>query len=101
MRETIRSTVVGSLSESSMKELRTALTEQLRRPERPTPELSNLLKRVAREAQEEGILPEELIVIFKQLWNSLAESMRPQNVDQYERIRQNLVTLCIQAYYAE
>lgn len=101
MRETIRSTVVGSLSESSMKELRTALTEQLRRPERPTPELSNLLKRVAREAREEGILPEELIVIFKQLWNSLAESMRPQNVDQYERIRQNLVTLCIQAYYAE
>jgi hypothetical protein len=84
-----------------MKELRTALTEQLRRPERPTPELSNLLKRVAREAREEGILPEELIVIFKQLWNSLAESMRPQNVDQYERIRQNLVTLCIQAYYAE
>ncbi|HYU53191.1 MAG TPA: hypothetical protein VEK37_09620 [Gemmatimonadaceae bacterium] len=84
-----------------MKELRTALTEQLRRPERPTPELSNLLKEVAREAREKGIQPEELIVIFKQLWNSLAESMRPQNVDQYERMRQNLVTLCIQAYYAE
>ncbi len=84
-----------------MKELRTALTEQLRRPERPTPELSNLLKKVAAEAREKGIQPEELIVIFKQLWNSLAESMRPQNVDQYERIRQNLVTLCIQAYYAE
>lgn len=77
------------------------MTEQLRRPERPTPELSNLLKKVAAEAREKGIQPEELIVIFKQLWNSLAESMRPQNVDQYERIRQNLVTLCIQAYYAE
>jgi hypothetical protein len=84
-----------------MKELRTTLTEQLRRPERPTPELSNLLKKVASEAREKGIQPEELIVIFKQLWNSLAESMRPQNVDQYERVRQNLVTLCIQAYYAE
>jgi hypothetical protein len=84
-----------------MKELRTALTEQLRRPERPTPELSNLLKKVASEAREKGIQPEALIVIFKELWNSLAESMRPQNVDQYERVRQNLVTLCIQAYYAE
>jgi hypothetical protein len=84
-----------------MKELRTALTEQLRQPERPTPELSNLLKRVASEARQKGVRAEELIVIFKQLWNSLAESMRPQNVDQYERIRQNLVTLCIQAYYAE
>ncbi len=84
-----------------MKELRTALTEQLKRPERPTPELAELLKRIAREAHEKDIRPEELIVMFKQLWNSLAESLRPQNVDQYERIRQNLVTLCIQAYYAE
>lgn len=84
-----------------MNELRTALTEQLRRPERPTPELSSLLKKIAGEAREKGIQPEQLIVIFKQLWNSLAESMRPQNADQHERIRQNLVTLCIQAYYAE
>lgn len=84
-----------------MKELRTALTEQLKRPERPTPELTELLKKVAREAHEKDIRPEELIVMFKQLWNSLAESLRPQNADQYERIRQNLVTLCIQAYYAE
>lgn len=101
MRETIRSNAVSSLSESTMKELRTALTEQLKRPERPTPELANLLKKVASEGRERGIRPEELIVIFKQLWSSLAESMRPQNADQYERIRQNLVTLFIQAYYAE
>lgn len=98
---TICSRPVASLSESTMKELRTALTEQLKRPERPTPELAELLKRIAREAHEKDIRPEELIVMFKQLWNSLAESLRPQNVDQYERIRQNLVTLCIQAYYAE
>jgi len=84
-----------------MKELRTALTEQLKRPERPTPELTLLLKKIAREAHEKDIRPEELIVMFKQLWNSLAESLRPQNADQYERVRQNLVTLCIQAYYAE
>jgi len=35
------------------------------------------------------------------LWNSLAESLRPQNAEQQERVRQNLVTLCIQAYYAD
>ena len=84
-----------------MKELRTALTEQLKRPDGPTPELANLLRRVAQEAREHSIPPEELIVTFKQLWNSLAESLRPQNADQYERVRQRLVTLCIQAYYAE
>ncbi|HCU13522.1 MAG TPA: hypothetical protein DGB72_15505 [Gemmatimonadetes bacterium] len=84
-----------------MKELRTELTEQLKRPDGPTPELTALLKEVGREAHENDVPPEELIVIFKELWNSLAESLRPQNADQYERVRQRLVTLCIQAYYAE
>jgi len=84
-----------------MKELRSALTEQLKHPDGPTPELASLLRKVAQEARDESIPPEELIVLFKQLWNSLAESLRPQNGDQYERVRQRLVTLCIQAYYAE
>lgn len=84
-----------------MKELRTALTEQLKRPDAPTPELASLLRKVAHEAREKSILPEELIVTFKKLWNSLAESLRPQNADQYERVRERLVTLCIQAYYAD
>jgi hypothetical protein len=92
---------VSSLSESTMKELRSALTEQLKRPDGPTPELASLLKRIGREAHDNDVQPERLIVIFKQLWNSLAESLRPQNADQYERVRQRLVTLCIQAYYAE
>jgi hypothetical protein len=99
--KTICKKAVNSLSESTMKELRTALTEQLKRPEEPTPELSSLLRKMAQEAHERSIPPEELIVIFKRLWNSLAESLRPQNADQYERVRQRLVTLCIQAYYAE
>jgi hypothetical protein len=84
-----------------MKELRTALTEQLKQPEGPTPELATLLRKVAREAREQSIPPEELIVVFKKLWNSLAESLRPQDPDQYERIRQRLVTICIEAYYAQ
>jgi hypothetical protein len=84
-----------------MKELRTALIEQLKRPDGPTPELASLLRKVAHEARDQKTPPEELIVIFKQLWNSLAESLRPQNADQYERVRQRLVTLAIQAYYAE
>lgn len=92
---------MSALSESTLKELRTALTEQLKQPDGPTPELSNVLKKVGREARESNVPPEELIVIFKEQWNSLAEQLRPQNADQYERVRQRLVTLCIQAYYAE
>ncbi len=84
-----------------MKELQSALTEQLRKPDQVAPELHSLLTRVAREAREKNIRPEELLITFKRLWNSLAESTRPQTADQYERIRQELVTACIKAYYAE
>ncbi|MDB4870999.1 MAG: hypothetical protein JWL97_2003 [Gemmatimonadales bacterium] len=84
-----------------MKELRTALIEQLKGPDGPTQELSTLLRLVAQEAHDRDIKPEQLIIILKQLWNSLAESLRPQNADQYELVRQRMVTLCIRAYYAE
>jgi hypothetical protein len=84
-----------------MKELRAALADQLKQPDGPTSELANVLKRVGKEAHQKNVPPEELIVIFKELWNSLAESLRPQDPDQYESVRQRLVTLCIQAYYAE
>jgi hypothetical protein len=92
---------VSSLPEGTIKELRTALTEQLKKPDGPTQELAILLRKVAREAHDHDIKPEELIIAFKQLWNSLAESLRPQNADQYELVRQRLVTLCIRAYYAD
>jgi hypothetical protein len=84
-----------------MQELRSALTAQLNHPEGPTPEVTAMLKRVAREAQSSGVRPEQLLVVFKETWNSLADSMRPRSPEQYERIRENLVTLCIRAYYAD
>ena len=92
---------MSSLSESLIKELQTALVEQLRRGEDTIPELTDVLKRIAREARERNISPEALLIALKQLWNSLSETMRPQSADQFERVRQNLVTLCIKAYYAE
>lgn len=92
---------VSQLSEGTIKELRAALAEQMKHPNGPTPELAELLKKIGAEARQKNIRPEELLVIFKQLWNSLAESLHPQNAEQHERVRQNLVTLCIQAYYAE
>jgi len=94
-------TAVSPLSERTLQELRHALAEQLKSPDSPTSEVRDLLQRVAREAREQGVRPEELLVTFKQLWNSLAESVRPQLPEQSEQVRQNLVTLCIQAYYAE
>jgi hypothetical protein len=84
-----------------MQELRSALVEQLRHPDAATPEVTDCLRKLGHEAHVNGVTPEELLVTFKQMWNSLAESTRPSSPDQSERIRQTLVTLCIKAYYAE
>jgi hypothetical protein len=92
---------VTPLSEDSIKSLRTAIIEQLKHPDAPLPELCTVLRNIAREARDQDIQPEQLVVTFKRLWNNLVESLRPQNADQYEPVRQRLVTLCIQAYYAE
>jgi hypothetical protein len=95
------STRVNSFSDSTMKNLRDVVIEQLRQPETPTAEMITSLGNAGREAREKNIPPEEVIVTFKQLWSELAQSSRPQYPDEYERLRQRLVTVCIQAYYAE
>ncbi|HEV7388496.1 MAG TPA: hypothetical protein VGN73_07795 [Gemmatimonadaceae bacterium] len=92
---------MNQLSESTIRDLQAAFAEQLKRPDAPTQELTTLLRQVGVEARQKKINPEQLIIVFKQMWNSLAESTRPQNVEVHERMRQTLVTLCIQAYYAE
>jgi hypothetical protein len=95
------STRVSSFSDSTVKHLRTVVIEQLKKPEAPTTEMIASLGTAGREARERNIPPEAVIVSFKQLWSELAQSSRPQYPDQYERLRQRLVTVCIQAYYAE
>lgn len=92
---------MSPLSEGTLEELRGALVEQLKHPEAPTAEVTDCLRKVGHEAHARGISPEELLVTFKQMWNSLSESTRAPSPDQSERIRQTLVTLCIKAYYAE
>ena len=92
---------LSPLSDSTLQELRAALTEQFKQATGPSPELTRLLRKMAAEARENNVKPEALIVTFKQLWNSVAETLRLQNAEERERMRQALVTLCIQAYYAE
>src|SRR5215212_6727015 len=101
VRRTICPSRVSTLSDSTIKELQAALIEQLKSSDGPAPELTKLLTQVASEARQKKIKPEELLVVFKQVWNSLAESIRPHNVQLHDNVRETLVTLCIRAYYAE
>jgi hypothetical protein len=92
---------VKSFSDKTIGRLGAAVVVQLRNPDAASSELIVQIEQLAKEAREQHIPPEQVIVAFKQLWNDAVDSLRPQRHDQYERLRQGLVTQCIRAYYAE
>jgi hypothetical protein len=99
--ETICRTRVKSFSDKTLAKLGAAVVVQLRNPDAASSELIKQVEDLAKEARDQDIPPEQVIVTFKQVWNDAVDSLRPQRHDQYERLRQGLVTQCIRAYYAE
>jgi hypothetical protein len=94
-------TRVNLFSDSVIEKLRPVVIAQIQKPDEPTPEVIDRLQDIGREARDKNIPPEQVIITFKQLWADIMESAGPRRTDQYERLRQRLVTHCIQAYYAE
>lgn len=65
-------------------------------------ELRDLLMRIAAEARAKGIMAERLLVLLKEIWGSLPEvrhAERPAAGEQ-NALLQQLITRCIQQYYA-
>lgn len=69
----------------------------------PTPELRTLLIRVSTEARSKGIMAERLLVLFKDIWGSLPEVRRAERsaTTAHDALLQQVITRCIQQYYAE
>jgi hypothetical protein len=64
-------------------------------------ELHDVLCRAASESHAKQIRAEQLLVILKDLWYSLPELARATNGDLETRLLQELISRCIQEYYAE
>ena len=64
-------------------------------------ELHDILCRAAAESQAKNIRAEQLLVILKDLWYSLPELAPHTNGDVENRLLQELVSRCIQEYYAD
>jgi hypothetical protein len=56
--------------------------------------------RVSKEARERSILPEQLLVVLKDVWSTLPEVRAMTDVDQQVRLMQRVVTMCIKEYYS-
>ena len=62
--------------------------------------LHEALVRMAAEAREKDMLPEQLLVVLKSLWSSLPEVRAISDTKQQISLQQRVVTMCIKEYYS-
>ena len=63
-------------------------------------ELHDVLCRAATEAHDKGIQAEQLLLIMKELWHSIPELKHATDAERQTTLLQELITHCIQRYYA-
>ena len=62
--------------------------------------LKDALVRVSAEARERDILPEQLLVVLKDVWGALPEVRAMTDAGEQVRLLQRVVTMCIKEYYS-
>jgi predicted NACHT family NTPase len=62
--------------------------------------LREALLRVSAEARQRAILPEQLLVVLKDVWSSLPEVRGMTDAGEQVRLLQRVVTMCIKEYYS-
>jgi hypothetical protein len=87
------------LPDETVHALREALRRYLSNGLTPGP-LQAALLLTAREARERDILPEQLLIALKDVWNSLPEVRAMTDNGQQVRLLQRVVTMCIKEYYS-
>ena len=87
-----------SLDNETISAMRAALADYVREGER-APNLGKTLHRVAAEARKKGISAEHLLIVLKNLWSSLPEVRDIDKPADREKLKQKIVTACIEAYY--
>jgi hypothetical protein len=86
------------LAAETIEAVRSALVQYIGAPLR-TNELRDALRRMAAEAHEKSILPEQLLVALKGVWYSLPGVQSMSEPADQSRLLQRVVTMCIKEYY--
>jgi hypothetical protein len=89
-----------ALAEPTIEAVRGALVEYIDDPASGE-RLGAALRSMAAEARERDMLPEQLLVILKDIWHSLPGVRRMKEPADQIRLLQRVVTMCIKEYYAE
>ena len=86
------------LDDESLNAVRLALRAYLQNSQEPGALQASLL-RLATQARERNIPPEQLLVTLKETWNALPEVRSMNDAREHVRLLQRVVTMCIRQYY--
>ena len=91
----------GALTEETIESVRGALASYLDGSGGDVGPLGTELRGMAREAREKSLLPEQMLVVLKDLWYGLPDVRRISDPAAQTQMLQRVVTICIEAYFAE
>jgi hypothetical protein len=86
------------LDDESLDAVRLALRAYLQDSQEPSALQASLL-RLATQAHERKIPPEQLLITLKETWNALPEVRSMNDSREQVRLLQRVVTMCIREYY--
>jgi hypothetical protein len=89
----------AGLAEETVTRARVALSRYLEAPEANGPALRDALDGMASEARTKSMLPEQLLIVLKDIWYSLPEVRAIEDSSAQIRLLQRVVTMCIKEYY--
>jgi hypothetical protein len=87
------------LDDETVSAVRLALRAYLRDSTDPTALQASLLM-MASEARARTILPEQLLIVLKDVWNTLPEVRSMTDTREQIGMLQRVVTMCIKEYYS-
>jgi hypothetical protein len=89
----------NALTEETIESVRVALVRYVNAPARGD-ELGDALRHMAAEARDRSMLPEQLLIVLKDIWHSLPSVRNMSDSADQIRLLQRVVTMCIKEYYA-
>ena len=88
------------LSDTTVAELRDAILELWASPLAASTALGGAMDGLVREARDRALRAEEVLIEVKSVLSTLPELDAPERRLESSRFREQLITRCIQAYYA-
>jgi len=89
-----------ALEAETINAVREALDDYVNAPSQPTP-LRGALQRMAGEARQRTMLPEQVLILLKDIWYTLPGVQAITDPNEQVRLLQRVVTMCIKEYYAD